>query len=295
MTESQKGNIFIVVEMIIWSLFPVVSLLGFKGMPSTVSLFWVNLFSTIFFLVVMIFKNKWHELRNKYLWYYILGVVIFVCVIFYSLFFYALTMTVPTNAAIVVLFEIVTSYIFFQIVKKESLDSRHIFGIVLAIIGTLIVLLPNFNGIHTGDLIIIFATFFTPFGNWCQQQARKIASTETTLFLRHLLTIPFLFIIIHFLGFSLKVESIKSVIGWLLLNGIFIFGFSKILWVEAIHRMSVTKALAINSLNPIFTMLFSWFLLSQLPTMVQFISLPFLIIAIFILTDFNFNKSTLSN
>ena len=290
MTETKKGNIFILSEMVLWSLFPIVSLLGLKGLPSIVSLFWVNLFCTIFFFLIMVFKNRWHELKNKQLWYYILGAVIFIHIIFYGLYFFALGKTVPTNAAIVALFEIVPSYIIFQIIKKERLDRKHIFGIVLAIIGALIVLLPGVKGIHTGDLIILGAVFFAPFGNWCQQQARKISSTETTLFLRHLLATPFLFILIYFMGFSIEIGKIENVIGWLLLNSILIFGVSKILWVEAIHRMSVTKALAINSLNPVFTMLFSWLLLMQLPTPVQFISLPFLVLSIIILTDFKFSK-----
>lgn len=280
--------------MIIWSLFPVVSLLGLKGMSSLVSLFWVNLFSTLFFFSIMLFKNKWHELKNKNLWYYISGTVVFICIIFYGLYFYAIGKTVPTNASIVALFEIVPSYILFQIVKKEHLSRRHIFGLILAIVGALIVLLPNAEGFHSGDWFIILAVFFPPFGNWCQQQARKVASTETSLFLRHLLTIPFLYILIHFVGLSFKVTEMKSVIGWLLLNGILIFGFSKILWIEAIHRMSVTKALAINSLNPIFTMLFSWLLLSQSPTAMQFISLPFLILSIIILTDYKFSNSEIT-
>ena len=175
-------------------------------------------------------------------------------------------------------------------IKKEKFDRKHVFGVVLAIIGALIVLIPRADGFHTGDWIILGTVFLAPFGNWCQQQARKISSSETTLFLRHLLALPFLFVLVHLFGYSLEIGKIKDVIGWILLNSILIFGISKILWVEATHRMSVTKALAINSLNPVFTMLFSWMLLSQLPTSVQLISLPFLVASIIILTDFKFSR-----
>ena len=92
------------------------------------------------------------------------------------------------------------------------------------------------------------------------------------------------------MGSSVNFSSIRPVLGWILLNGIFVFGISKILWVEGIHRMSVTRAIAISGLNPIFTVLFAWLLMHQLPTASQLFALPFLIISILILTNFKFRK-----
>jgi drug/metabolite transporter (DMT)-like permease len=290
MTEARKGNIFIISEMILWSLFPILATLGFKGITPLVSLFWVNLIATLFFFCLMFVRGRWQELKDKLVWLYTLGIVIFVCVLFYGLYFYALGKTTPANAAIVALFEIVPSYIFFQIIKKEHFDSRHILGIILGIVGALIVLLPKAGTVHSGDFIILLAVFFPPIGNWYQQKIRKIASTETVLFLRHLLSIPFILILIYVFGMSISLKGTTGILGWLLLNGIVVFGISKIFWVEAIHRMSVTKALAISSLNPIFTVLFAWFLMNQTPTIFQLAALPFLIVSVWILTNMSFPK-----
>lgn len=290
MSESQKGNLYIVSEMIIWSLFPIVSKFGFTGVSPLVSLFWVNVFATIFFACLIFNKKNLLELKNEQVWLYTLGVVIFICVFFYGFYFYGLSKTSPSNAAIVALFEIVPTYIFFQLIKKENLDRKHLLGILLGVVGVLVVLLPSFTGINTGDLIILFATIFPPIGNWYQQKVRKFASTNTILFLRHLLSLPFLAIIVLASGQILNSNTIEPIIGWLILNGVIIFGFSKILWVESIHRMSVTKALAISGLNPIFTVLFSWLLLSVIPTATQLVALPFLILSVLILTDFKFSS-----
>ncbi len=290
MTEAQKGNIFIVSEMIIWSLFPILSILGFNGLPFVVSIFWVNLFATIFFFILMFFRGRWSELKNWIVWKYTTGVVIFICVLFYGFYFYGLTSTSPTNASIVALFEIVPTYIFFQMIRKEHFDSKHILGIILGVVGVLIVLLPKSDGFHFGDLIILCATIFPPIGNFYQQKVRKIASSETVLFLRSLLTLPFFLVFIYLMGSSVNFSNIKPVLGWILLNGIVVFGISKILWVEAIHRMSVTRAMAIGGLNPIFTVLFAWLLMNQIPTLSQLLALPFLIFAILILTNFKFRK-----
>lgn len=290
MTEGRKGNIFIIGEMVLWSLFPIISILGLKGIPSLVSLFWVNVFALGFFFLIILFRGKLFELRNKKVWLYTLGTVLFINIIFYGLFFYALGKTTPANASIVALFEIVPTYIFFHILKKEHFDKKHLLGIFLAIIGVLIILLPQANGINVGDFIILIAVFAPPFGNWCQQKARAIVSSETALFLRHFISIPFLFLLTLSFGTPIHNYEIGGVFWWLLLNGILIFGISKIFWLEAIHRMSVTRALAINGLNPVFTVFFAWIILSQTPTSVQFIAIPFLFVSILILTNFKFKK-----
>lgn len=292
MTDSQKGNTYIIIEMVLWSLFPIVSLLGLKNIASIVSLFWVNLFATLFFLILTVSRGKLFELKNKKAWYYTFGTVFLINIIYYGLFFFALDKTTPANAAIVALFEIVPSYIFFQLIKKEQFHKKHVFGIMFALIGTLIVLLPKAGRVSDGDFIILLAVFFPPVGNWCQQQTRKLVSSESALFLRHLIAAPFLYILTIIFNTPVGNYDISNIFWFLLLNGIFIFGLSKIFWLEAIHRMSVTRALAIGSLSPIFTVLFAWLLLRQSPTSVQLISLPFLIVAILILTNFKFKNSS---
>ena len=300
MTEGQKGNAYIISEGLIWALFPVVTILGLKGIPSMVGLFWATLFSSIFFLAVVIFRGKLKELKNLELWKYSFLVAIFLGVIFYGLYFYGLSKTVSANGAIVGLFEVVTSYIFFQIIRREILLKKHILGIVLATLGALLIFIPKFGHFHTGDLFILLATFFPPLGNWYQQKARKIASSETVLLVRNIITIPFVFLLAILFGASPLAVPLGSAFWWLLLNGVLIFGFSKILWIEGINLMSVTKAIATNSMSPFFTMIFAYLLIGESPTLSQLLSLPLLIAGVFLLTNvnlrgiFKFNKEKLS-
>ena len=291
MTESKKGNVFIISGALIWSLFPVITILGLKGIPSTVGLLWAVFFSALAFFVVVVFRKKWSELKNLQAWKYSFFTAIFNGVIYYGLLFYGLTKTVPANGAIVALFEVATSYIFFQIIHKEIIPKKHIWGIVLATCGALLIFIPKFGHFNIGDLYILVATFFPPFGNMYQQKARKIISTETLLFMRNIITIPFLFIIAILLNVSPLEHPVGNAFWWLLINGLFILGLSKIFWTEGIHRMSVTKALAISSLSPFFTIIFAWLFLKQSPTYVQFLSLPLLVIGIFLLTNVKFNMT----
>lgn len=292
MTEAKKGNIYILTQVILWSLFPVITILGLSGVSSMVSLFWVNLIAAGFFFVIFAVRNKWHELKNLQLWYYVFGIVIFIGVIFYGLYFLGLSKTTPGNGSLVALFEIVPSYIFFQLIRKEHLTRKQIIGIILMMIGACIVLFPKTGVINSGDWIIFFAVFFPPLGNLFQQKARKIASSETVLFLRHAMSAPILFLIIIITGHSLSQFDISTVLIWLLINGILVFGFTKLLWLEAIHRMTVTKALALSSLSPAGTVLFAWIFLGQIPTVVQIIALPILIIATILITNVQFKKNS---
>lgn len=287
MTETQKGNAYIIAEGLVWSLFPIVTILGLKGIPSIVGLFWATLFSTIFFLALLLIKKQGKELRNLQAWKYSIGTAVFIGVIFYGLFFYGLTKTVSANGAIVALFEVATSYIFFQVIRKELISKKHIWGIIFATCGALLIFIPKFGHFYIGDIFILLATLFPPIGNWYQQKARNIASGETILFMRHIITLPFLLILALIVGTSPFSQPLGNAFWWLFLNGIFIFGLSKILWVEGIHRMTVTKALAIHSTYPFFTIIFAWILIGDIITPAQFISLPLLIIGVFLLTNVN--------
>ncbi len=72
---------------------------------------------------------------------------------------------------------------------------------------------------------------------------------------------------------------------FLLANGVLIFGVSKILWLEGISRISVTKALALGSLAPLFTLFIAWIVLKQAPTAWQIASLAPFFLGVLLLTN----------
>jgi drug/metabolite transporter (DMT)-like permease len=291
MNETRKGDILILTSDIIWSLFPIVTFLGVKNIPSMLALFWAILFSLLFFLLFISIKKTWWELKNLQIWKYALGTAFFNGVIFYGLYFYGLTKTLPANAAIISAFEVVASYVFFQIIKKESISKKHKWGIILATLGATCIFIPKLGGFFVGDVFIFLAIIFTPIGNSYMQKGRKISSSEVFMFARSVITILFLFVLTSILGISPLSYNIGNSIWWFLLNGFVILGFSKILWVEGIHRISVTKALALGSICPFSTIIFSWIIIGQPPTLTQLISLPLLISGIFILIDVKFRFS----
>lgn len=116
------------------------------------------------------------------------------------------------------------------------------------IVGAFIVVFPETGAINKGDILILVATFFCPVGNYFTQKARKIASAESIMFLRTLMATPLLFLLASNMGMHASFEDVKGSLLYLFVSGFLLFGFTKILWVEQIRFISVTKALALSSI-----------------------------------------------
>jgi drug/metabolite transporter (DMT)-like permease len=285
LTEQRTGEWIISLEVFLWSFFPVITVLSYGTVPSLLALAWSSLFACFFFIPIMAFRKKWHEAKNLLLWKYVLVITLFNSVAFYVLYFTALKYTTPGNAAIISLLEILTSFVFFNIILREEISREYLAGACLMLIGALIVLAPNFAGINIGDFLILATTLVAPMGNLYQQKARKLASGETVVFLRSILATPIIFFLAYLFGQHASVADVRASLLFLLINGVLLLGLSKLLWVEGIHRMSVTKAMALQGAGPVLTLLIAWMLLSQTPTMWQLVSLAPLLLGVLLLTD----------
>lgn len=276
MTEEHLGESFIFGGAVIWSLFPIITILSYIALPSIISLTLSTFFVSIFFLVIVLYKKKLHELKNPLLWKYMIGIVLSIGIFYYVFYYLGLTKTTSGNAGIIALFEVCTSYLFFNLIRKEHFSFESKIGTGLMVFGAIIILAPNFSSLNLGDLFILIATFCAPIGNFFQQKAKKISSTETILFLRSIIATPFLLLIAYVFGQHLILHQIKESFIFIVLNGFIILGLSKAFWIEGISRISVTKANALSSVAPLFTLFVAWLVFHQVPTIWQITSLiPF--------------------
>ncbi len=284
MTETKKGELYILSETLLWGLFPVITLLSFNTLKPLASLALSSLVAAIFFACVITYKKLWHEVFNKKAFLDILWGTFFIGIVFYLLQFIGLKYTTAGNAALVSLMEIFFSFLVFNLWKKEYLDGPHVFGAILMLCGALIVLLPKSSHVHGGDFIILLSTVAAPLGNIFQQRARKTVSSYTVMFLRNALSFPVILVLAMFVGQGFSVADVSKTFWILLINGIFLLGVSKILWLEAIHRIPVVKANAINCIGPLFTLLFAYIFLKQSPTLWQLLAIIPLFFGVIIIT-----------
>jgi drug/metabolite transporter (DMT)-like permease len=283
--RERQGEALISAEAVLWSLFPLVTALTLKSMAPLVSLAWSVLFAALFFAVCLTVRKKWAEVFDRSAIGDILRVTFFIGILHYGFVFTGLQYTSPGNAAIISLTEIVWSFLFFNVWKKEHMAMTEIFGAFLMLAGACIILLPGFTeGFNKGDILITLGMAAGPPGNYFQQRAREKVGSETIMFTRSIVAAPFLFFCAFLFGQDLSISPANYQLIILILNGFLLLGLSKILWLEAITRISVVKALSLASASPLLTLIFGYFLFSETPTAFQVISFIPMIFGVILLT-----------
>lgn len=274
-SEIAKGEIAILGKSLMGGLFPVITVLSYASLSPLVSLFFTLVVATVFFASVVTIKQNWAEVFNPRARTDFIMIALLIGVLYYSLYFWGLKYTSPGNASLIGLLEVCVSFLFFNVWRGEKFSRQHILGAALMTLGGVIILSAGFgwHSFNRGDLLVLAAITIAPFGNYFQKRARGKVSSETIMLARSFLSIPGIFILILIFGEKISLTKASEVFWILAINGIFLLGVSKVLWLEGIHRIAVAKANALGSLVPVFTLVFSYLLLQQSPTPFQLIAL----------------------
>ncbi len=287
-SRERSGELFIFSEAIFWGAFPVVSVLMGRFLPPLFAVAWSTFFAAIFFAGLLTIQKKWKEILVREAWRPIFFATILIAVIYFALFFIGLRHTSAGNAAIISQMEIWFSFIFFSLIlQKEKYSPVAFFGAALMFAGVLLVLFSGKFEINRGDLLILLAAVFSPVGNYFQQVARKKVSAVTLLFVRSFVGAAFLFLLAGFFETNLP-RDFSGAFPFLMINGLLLFGFSKILWIEGIHRLSVAKVVSLNAFAPVFTLVYAFFFLQEIPTGWQLAGLLPILFGAILITRNNF-------
>jgi len=275
LSEQRKGELFVLLSALIWSLFPALTVFIVSTVPPILTAGLSMLISCILFSVVLTVRREWKGVREGKA---MKDILIGTCIngiVFHGLVFYALSRTTAGNAIIVFEMEVLFAFLILSLViKHEPFSFNHFIGAMFMVVGAFIILNPQASGVwNTGDTLILLATAIAPIGNLFQQKARRQVSAEHLLLVRSFLAGLFL------VSLSFLVEEIPStqamfgMMPIIFLNGILVFGISKILWVESFIRIPITKANSIAAIAPFFGLIFAYFILSEVPTSSQLISI----------------------
>lgn len=270
--RERQGEFLILLQALLWSLFPVITILSYGRLPPLISFGWSTFLAALFFGGVLTLRHRWGEIMDRSSLKNILWATFFLGILYYCLVFLGLRYTSAGNASLIASTEMFFSFAFFHVWRKDFISPKHILGAVFMLIGVLIVLYPNTTKLHLGDLLILMATLIAPLGNYFQQKARQTVSSEMILFVRSSISTPIVLILAHLFKERASLTDLKSSAVFILINGLLLLGFSKILWVEGIHRISVTKSNALSSIEPPLTLLFAWLILHNIPTQFQLLS-----------------------
>lgn len=284
LSSERQGDIFILSSSAFWGTFPVITILSYNNLYPLISLTLSSLFAAIFFALNITVKKTWRQLFDKSIYKEILLATFFIGILYYLLVFFALQMTTPGNTSIVGLTQTLFSFLFFHVFRKDYIPRQHIIGSILMTAGAFIVLSPNLQTFNLGDMLVLVSSAVAPFGNFYTQKARQKASSEVIMFVRSLVSAVVIFLIALVLRNHFSPLAIKQSLFFLIINGVFLLGFSKSLWIEGIHRISVTKANALSSsVSPLITLLLAWAILHVQPTLGQLFALVPICVGIILL------------
>lgn len=285
-SDRTKGEYSAYGTAILWSLFPVVTVLTVQGLSPLFTASIATGFSALFFACMISFRRGWSQLLRREAWRDMLLATFFIGIIFYALVFTGYRFTSAGNGAVVGLMEIFFTFLIINILlKHEKFDPLDALGAFLMVIGALFVLLPSRSDPwNIGDLLILLSTMSPPLGNMFAKRARKIVSAETLMFVRSGVSAPFLLLLAFLFEPMPSASALQSSLPYLLLSGIVLLGFSKILWIEAIHRLPIAKTAALTEVGVLLTLLFAYIFLDQPATLKQIIGALPIMVGLFLLT-----------
>lgn len=278
------GMPYILLSAVLWASFPVLTAVALKSLPVFTAAALTTFCSTIFFLCVLILRPQKQALSRQCIQDIALACVI-IGFLYYAFSYVGISKTTPGNAAIVGLMEIFFSYLFISVIgKHEPFVRMHALGALLMVLGVLFVLVPSAHQLRSGDFILLIGSMIPPIGNLAMQRARKEASAAYIMFFRSLTGTLSLGILAFIFDDMPSAHAVWSALPSILIGGFFLMGLSKILWIEAIHRLPITQTISVASIQPLFTMLFAYVLLNQAPEWVQLLSLPPIAVGMYLLT-----------
>ncbi len=286
LTKTQKGEIYILLHALGWSFFPILTLISLNTLSPIISAGFTSLIGCIALGILLTIQKKWSDIKVTKAWKYLLGASLLIGIGFYGLIFTGISMTTAGDASIIVLMEIFFSMLILRLWGKEKLNKKQVIGSLLMIVGAIFILFQGTLNINMGNLMILFAATLPAAGNYFMQKARAMISSTFIMFSRTLISGTFLVI----LGFTLSglpdMTQISNSALSLIINGIFVFGLLKILWVESIHRIPITKALSLNAIAPAFTLIFAYLIINEIPTTTQILGFLPILFGVFLLTNF---------
>ncbi len=265
MNNERRGIVYAWIFAMLEGLFPIFSVFILRQVGALYAYLFSIIVAMVLFLGYLAFKHKLHELFERAALFDLLMTALLINLMF-VLIFLGLRYTTAGNMSVIIIMQLLFAYLYFNVLGSERLGLLPTIGAFLMGIGGVIVVVPEHFSVNRGDLLVLAAAAVAPIANVYQKRARTYVSAETILAFRNTVAIPILLLLAWFFEKPLSQTLLIDALPWILLNGVLVFTLAKILWIEALRFTSITKLSAMVSLIPVFTLLFAWVILGEVPT-----------------------------
>ena len=282
MTRQREGELYAFILSILESWFPILSIFAIQAIGALNTYFFTLVIATAALLFLLGSKEGFRGLVDKAALPDMLWTAFYITTLF-ALIFLGLRYTTAGNMAVILTLQLLFSYIFFNLIGSEKLEPLHTAAAFLMGAGAIIILLPYDYRFNPGDVLILIAAVLAPLANYYQKRARTHVSSLSILTFRSLAALPFIFLAAFFLEGLPAWPKLAEALPYLAANGLLVYVLAKVLWIEALHRIGVTKLSALIALMPLFTLLFAYPVLHEVPSTRQLFGIiPILLGAFFI-------------
>jgi len=283
MTKEREGELLMLGLALLESWFPILSIVSMSYIGALHTYAFSLVIALIFFIAIMAKRNRFVELKNKEA-YKDLFLTSFWITALFTLVFIGMRYTTAGNMAVIIFLQLLFAYLYFNVFGREKMDALHLAGALIMGAGALIVLIPNEMTFNKGDLLILAGAAIAPFANLYQKRARTFCSSETILGFRTVVGLPFILLLAWAYEPAIQYGNFIHALPYLLFIGIVIYVISKIMWIEALYRISITKVSAMMGLVPMMTLLFAYLYLHEIPELRQILGIIPILVGGYLLT-----------
>ncbi len=284
-TKAQRrGEFYALLLTVIEAWFPIFATFSVLALGGLHAYFYSLLVAVMCLAVWLVYKRKLNELFFRHA-YKNLALTSFFITSLFALTFVALEYTSATNVAIILFLQILFGFAFLGRKQGEKLNLKQTLGAVLMTLGALLILFPGTFKVNIGDLFVLGAAMIAPIANSYQKKARAQVSSETILFVRSLIALPFIYLIAISFEVSPAVHEILEQSLWLFLTGFMVFFIAKVLWIEAIYLLPITKVNALFAFAPLLTMILAYLFLDSTPSFYQILGVIPVLIGGYLITQ----------
>ncbi len=272
MTTQREGELYMLGLALLESWFPILSIVAIQHIGALHTYAFSLLVSLLFFAVIMIKRNLFVELKNSNAYKDLFLTSFWITTLFIFVFL-GMQYTTAGNMSVIIFMQVLFSYLYFNVFGDEKMDKIHTLGAIMMVVGAVIIMMPKELALNRGDILIMIGAAIAPIANFYSKRTRKHCSSETILGFRTLVALPVIGLFAWMFEPSIDLSDITMALPYVVLIGFLIFGLSKIFWMEALHRVDITKLSAMLAIIPVMTLFFAYLYLDEVPEFRQLLGI----------------------
>jgi len=283
MTKEREGELLMIGLTVLEAWFPILSIVAMSYVGALHTYMYSLMIALVFYVVIMYKRKRFVELKNKAAYKDLLLTSFLITTIF-VLIFIGMRYTTAGNMAVIVFLQVLFSYLYFNVLGKEKMHTIHLMGAIIMGVGALIILIPADFAFNKGDWLILLSTALAPILNLYQKRSRQYCSAETILGVRTIVGLPFVALLAYLLEPAVNFENFMLALPYIFIIATAVFVASKVMWIEALNRISITKLSAMLAILPVMTLFFAYLYLDEIPTTAQIVGIVPVIIGGYLIT-----------